>query len=94
MKKALNTAQRVEILLKEGVEKPETWAKVHGYEEPTPSRSDDWEGWAGEWQRLRDHHLTETKFLFDVIREMREQILSQQESIESLENHNGKIVTD
>lgn len=71
MKKHLNIAQRVEILLKEGVE-GSSWA-------------------AGEFGGSR---ITEEDFLLGVIKEMREQIISQQESIDSLENHNGKIVTD
>jgi hypothetical protein len=95
MTKPLNTAQRVEILLKVGIENPKKWATVHGYTDPVNPVTPGDPRAAEEWQRLRDHHLAETNFLFDVIREMREQILSQQESIESLqESCNAKTVSN
>ena len=63
---------RVDILLREGVDKPKKWAAVHGYEEPVGDACDfDWEK---EWTRLRAHHLEETNFLFDVIRELAKRI--------------------
>ena len=80
-KKPLNIAQRVELLLKHGVDNPAKWATIHGYEEPddAPVGGDAWQD---KWQRLRKHHLEETNFLFDVIREMREQILSMDEQLD------------
>lgn len=92
MKKPLNVAQRVEILLKEGVENPKKWAAVHGYDEPEMTKM-DFAMWHPEWQRLRDHHLAETKFLFDVIKEMREQILSLSGEGPKVDN-NGKVIID
>lgn len=61
--------ERVDILLREGVDKPKKWAAVHGYEEP---HVDVWGSvdWHNEWKRLREHHLEETNFLFDIIREL------------------------
>lgn len=58
--------QRVDILLKEGVDNPKKWMKVHGYQEPMGSV----DSWEDEWQRLRLHHLDETGFLFEVIQEL------------------------
>lgn len=77
-KKPLNIAQRVEILLREGVDNPKKWAAVHGYEEPNQFTTMAYD-WCAEWQKLRDHHLVETKFLFDVIRELCEQVNSLEE---------------
>lgn len=67
--KPLTIEQRVELLLREGVDRPEKWASVHGYTEPeeTPVGGDAWQD---EYWRLRKHHLEETEFLFDIIREL------------------------
>jgi hypothetical protein len=65
----LTIEERVNILLHEGVDKPKKWAAVHGYEEPTWGTNDS-NGWAKEYRKLREHHLEETNFLFDVIREL------------------------
>ena len=93
MKKPLNVAQRVEILLKEGVENPKKWAAVHGYEEPDTSKmSFDFDVMREEWQRLRDHHLAETSFLFDVIKEMREQILSLSDEGPKVDNDGNVVI--
>jgi hypothetical protein len=70
---SLNVEHRVDILIKEGVDKPKKWATVHGYVEPEiPVMFEGCAecGWYQEWTRLRAHHLDETKFLFDVIREL------------------------
>ncbi len=67
--KKLTIEERVNILLSEGVDKPKKWAAVHGYEEPVWQTNDS-HGWAKEWRRLRDHHLEETNFLFDIIKEL------------------------
>lgn len=58
--------ERTGVLLEVGVKEPKKWAKRHGYVEP------QWEGfdWHVEWQRLREHHLDETNFLFEVIDEL------------------------
>ena len=64
----LTIEQRVDVLLREGVDKPKKWMKVHGYREPEAGSGGDF--WEEEYQRLRSHHLDETMFLFDVIREL------------------------
>lgn len=69
--KKLTIEERVDILLREGVDKPKKWAAVHGYEEPSEDHLiyvGDF--WGAEWERLRKHHLEETNFLFDIIREL------------------------
>lgn len=66
----LSIEERVDILLREGVDKPKKWAAVHGYEEPDPKKINDAGTWHDEWYRLRSHHLEETNFLFNVIREL------------------------
>lgn len=59
---------RVDVLLEVGVKEPKKWAKRHGYSEPDGDASDF--DWYVEWQRLREHHLDETSFLFEVIDEL------------------------
>jgi len=66
--KPLTIEQRVDLLMREGVDHPERWAMVHGYEESEAIVGDD--AWQTEYWRLRKHHLEETEFLFDVIREL------------------------
>jgi hypothetical protein len=44
-------------------------ATIHGCEEAR-SREDVLKREADEWKRLRVHHLEETNFLFDIIREL------------------------
>jgi hypothetical protein len=66
MKKKLTTKERVDRLLKEGVDNPKKWAAVHDYKEPEGPVS----SWKSEWERLRQHHLEETFFLFEMLREM------------------------
>lgn len=68
--KPLTIEQRVDLLLREGVDHPEKWAAVHGYEDPTEPVVPNDPRAQIEWQRLRKHHLEETNFLFDVIREL------------------------
>lgn len=88
-KKPLNIAQRVEILLREGVDNPKKWATVHGYEDPVEDNLDGG-AWCDEWHRLRAHHLAETNFLFDVIRELCEQVKTLDEQLDdATENING-----
>lgn len=60
--------ERVDILLREGIDKPKKWMAVHGYSEPVGDACDF--DWHIEWERLRKHHLEETNFLFDVIKEL------------------------
>lgn len=69
-KKQLTIAKRVDILLKEGVDNPKKWVAVHGYTEPSYYCDDCPTEWREEWQRLRDHHIKETNFLFEVIGEL------------------------
>lgn len=80
MKKELNVAQRVELLLKEGVDNPKKWAAVHGYVAPEDRENKEVVSWSHEWNTLRAHHLQETNFLFDMLREMREQLLTLQQN--------------
>lgn len=78
MKNELSIAERVNILLKEGIENPKKWAKVHGYSEPVDI-SDTYDvRWYEEWEKLRVHHLEETYFLFDVIKELRTRLLEKE----------------
>jgi len=67
--KPLTIEQRVVLLLKEGVDHPEKWASVHGYMEPEESPVGG-DAWQEEYWKLRKHHLEETEFLFDIIREI------------------------
>lgn len=65
----LTIQQRVDLLLKEGVDKPEKWVAVKEYEGPAWHTNTS-HGWAKEWRGLFAHHQKETGFLFDVIREL------------------------
>lgn len=69
-KKPITIADRVDRLFIHGVDNPKMWVAVHGYEEPEQVVVGD-DAWQEEWQRLRKHHLEETNFLFDVIRELK-----------------------
>lgn len=66
MSKKLTIKDRVDRLLKEGINNPKKWAVVHDYKEPM-GEVDSWED---EWRRLRDHHLEETGFLFEMLEEL------------------------
>ncbi len=66
MTKKLTTKQRVDRLLEHGIDNPKKWAAVHDYKEPM-GEVDSWED---EWRRLRNHHLDETAFLFEMLKEM------------------------
>lgn len=62
----LTIKQRADRFLEHGVNHPEKWAAVHDYKEPEGTvRS-----WKKEYERLRKHHLEETYFLFDLLREL------------------------
>lgn len=65
----ISIEERVDHLLKEGVDNPKKWMPVHGYKEPDQSKM-DFGMWHDEWARLRTHHLEETTALFDIIREL------------------------
>jgi hypothetical protein len=67
--KELSLGERVNLLMEYGTEHPEKWMPVHGYEE----LDNPWDGtdWKYECQRLREHHLAETKFMMKVIEELR-----------------------
>jgi len=75
-KKKLTLQERVDILIDVGIEHPKMWTKVHGYVEPNSGGGYD--GWESEWMKLRDHHLEEISFLFEIIAEMRNRLLSQE----------------
>lgn len=78
-KKPLNVAQRVEILLKEGVEPAKKWIGVKHFNDKEVDR--DGSGW-DSYGDLLEHHEAETKHLLEVIAEMREQILSMDEQLD------------
>ena len=78
-KKPLNVAQRVEILLKNGVEPVKKWIGVVGYDDKDVDR--DGSGW-NSYESLHEHHEAETKHLLEIIAEMREQILSMDEQLD------------
>lgn len=67
MSKNITISERVDRLLVAGVDSPKSWMKVHGYVEPDFSSLEDWEQ---EYRKLRAHHLDETMFLFEIIREL------------------------
>lgn len=64
--------ERVDILLSVGTGEPKKWAKAHGYEEPSETKLElmTKDVLRAEWQRLRNHHIDETHFLFDIIGEL------------------------
>lgn len=68
--KQLTIEQRVDILLEVGIDRPKKWMNVHGYKDPEQAVVAGDARAADEWQRLRDHYLQETSFLFDVIAEL------------------------
>jgi hypothetical protein len=70
--------ERMDIFLELGTEHPEKWMPVHGYQEVTWPIHDAF-GWAFEWRKLRDHHLAETKFLFEALEELRERLKKAEE---------------
>jgi hypothetical protein len=78
MKKELTIKDRVDILMREGTENPKKWATVHGYSEPDGMQDSYDVRWYEEWERLRVHHLEETYFLFDVIKELRARLLEKE----------------
>ena len=68
----LTIEQRVDILLREGVDCPQKWSAVERYFEPDEYDKHDQDGHFNDvcFNVLRDHHFQETKFLLDVIREL------------------------
>jgi len=70
-KKELTLEERIDKLLKFGVDRPEKWSAVENYIEP-----DLYTKYAGDlfnpvcFDDLLKHHQDETKFLFEVIREL------------------------
>lgn len=74
-RKVMTIPERVDALLKEGVENPKKWASVHGYVTPdNKGLEETTKWWADEWMRLRVHHLEETNFLFRMLDEMRRRL--------------------
>lgn len=70
MSEKYTISERVDLLLTYGVDKPKKWTKVHGYLDPIPPVESNDSRAKDEWQRLRDHHLEETNFLFQIIEEL------------------------
>jgi hypothetical protein len=77
-KPTLSIDHRINALLEHGIENPKKWAAVHGYEQPVMMPLD------AEWQRLRQHHLEETGFLFSMLGAMRTRMLELQKENEEL----------
>ena len=75
MKKAAKRTiqERVDVLIKEGVEGISKWAIRHTYTEPEAVVGGD--AWSDEWQKLRKHHLEEIGFFLEVIGELRKRIV-------------------
>lgn len=71
-KKSLTIVERVDLLLEHGVDNPKKWMPVHGYVEPSNYDKFDQDGHFNEvcYDVLREHHLEETRVLFDIIREL------------------------
>ena len=61
--------ERVDILLKEGLDKPSKWMSIPAYKEPEWGTNTS-HGWAVEYRKLHDHHVEETKVLFEIIGEL------------------------
>lgn len=69
----MNVKERVDVLLEVGTVEPKKWMAVPGYKDPDLAeiaRSP-----MGSWQRLKDHHVAETTFLFEVIEELRRRLV-------------------
>lgn len=79
-KKSLNIAQRVEILLREGIDNPETWMPLSKLDNESSPIGED--AWAIEYKKLSTHHDVETKFLFEIIRELCEQVHTLDEQLD------------
>ena len=81
-KKELTIQKRVDLLIKHGVDQPQKWMSIHGYDEPSQSLLEDaWCRecvWGDEWKRLRSHHLAETGILFEIITELCRRVEDQQ----------------
>lgn len=82
-KPKLSIDHRVDSLLEHGIENPKKWSAVHSFEEPAvmPIHPMTWDF---EWQRLREHHLEETNFLFSMLGAMRARMLDLQRENEEL----------
>jgi len=88
-KKPLNIAQCVEILLREGVDKPETWMAVKPYvAQDTHCVGGD--AWGAEAAMLAKHHVKETTFLFEIIKELCEQVKTLDEQLDEQTEVNTK----
>lgn len=68
-KKPLTIGDRVDILLREGVDNPQAWMPLKAYD-PDLTNCVGGDAWSEEWARLSEHHYTETEFLLNVIREL------------------------
>lgn len=77
-KKPLNIAQRVEILLREGVEST-AWYGVEGYKEKDCVGGDAWES---EHNVLYKHHQHEVAFLKQIVKELCEQVKALDEQLD------------
>ena len=71
-KTQLTIEQRVDTLLEVGIDEHKKWMAVDRYREPDEYAKHERDGCFNEacFDDLRDHHLEETGFLFDVIKEL------------------------
>lgn len=67
MKTKKDIADHVNILLREGIDATDQWMTIKPFKAQTGVGGDFWEA---EYQMLNDHHVQETKFLFEVIKEL------------------------
>lgn len=58
---------RVDSLLEHGISRPEKWAGVKAYEDPSACEETDWRA---EWHRLRRHHEEEMASLYELLKEL------------------------
>ena len=72
MKKSLSIHDRVDILLKEGIDNPKKWIGISGYVEPSQYDMYDLNGnfYYHYYDLLKKHHLEETNHLFEIINEL------------------------
>ncbi len=71
-------SQRVDIILKEGVDHPENWSRIKRYVD-IYSRKEPLSDWHHEFMMLHQHHTEEMSFLLELIVEMRERLLKQKD---------------
>lgn len=66
--------QRVDLLLRVGVDQPEKWIGIQRYIEPKIEIDIQYE-WFSEYQKLQKHHIKETSILYKIIEELRNRLI-------------------